>query len=70
MPATTRRYQSVGDKVKLDGSESRDPDGSQISYKWTFESKPANSRARLKDNKTATPSFTPDKIGELLLFSK
>lgn len=57
----------TGNLVKLDGSRSTDPDGDQISYMWAFESKPADSRSRLSDSETATPSFTPDTIGTYVI---
>lgn len=57
----------VGGLVKLDGSRSKDPEGNQISYKWTFESKPDGSRASLADSETLAPSFTPDTIGTYIV---
>ncbi|MCR4292396.1 MAG: PKD domain-containing protein [Candidatus Kuenenia sp.] len=57
----------AGNLVKLDGSRSTDLDGDQISYMWAFESMPADSRVRLSDSETATPSFVPDTIGTYII---
>jgi hypothetical protein len=32
----TPAYPSPGDRVKLDGSDSKDPDGSIVSYRWSY----------------------------------
>jgi formylglycine-generating enzyme required for sulfatase activity len=48
----------VGTTVTLDGSESRDPDGSSLSYRWTV---PAG--VSLSSATVVRPSFTPDRVG-------
>ena len=53
----------VGDTVTLDGSASNDADGDQITYSWSFSSKPANSNATLDDPTNITPSFVIDQPG-------
>jgi hypothetical protein len=57
----------VGSPVQLDGSGSSDPDGDTLRYTWRFISRPAGSRARLSDQRSAKPTFTPDKEGEYVL---
>ena len=53
--------------VNLDGSESYDPDGDALSYRWGFVSQPETSglaNADLVDRYTDHASFTPDVSGE------
>lgn len=53
--------------VFLDGSGSYDDDGDDITYSWSFVSRPANSLAFLNDDNTTTPNFTADANGEYVL---
>ena len=53
--------------ANLDGSASFDPEGSALSYAWTFASKPGLSTTVLVGNTTATPSFVIDVIGTYVI---
>ena len=57
----------IGTEVKLDGTQSYDPDGDAITYQWKFTSKPDKSEAVLKNADTATPTFVADKQGNYKL---
>lgn len=49
--------------VTLNGSGSNDPDGSTITYSWSFTSRPAGSAATLANATSAQPTFTADVAG-------
>lgn len=53
----------LGSDVYLDGSQSYDSDGDQISFQWSFHSKPDGSNAMLSDADTANPTFVADAYG-------
>ena len=48
---------AVGMLVTLDGSGSKDPDSTPVSYQWTLISKPINSTAVLSDPSAVRPTF-------------
>ena len=50
--------------VTLNGSNSSDPDGNQLSYNWIITQIPAGSAATLSDSTASNPSFTIDVAGE------
>lgn len=53
----------AGTLVLLDGSGSSDADGDELSYQWALVNSPGGSSAILDDNRTVSPSFTPDVAG-------
>lgn len=58
---------TVGESVSLDGSLSGDLDNDEITYQWTFLSRPAGSSAVLTDADKSSAGFTTDKTGEYVL---
>jgi hypothetical protein len=54
----------IGSVVQLDGTQSYDPDGDDISYAWSFVSRPSGSVAALNGPTTAAPTFIPDEYGD------
>ncbi|MBV9086798.1 MAG: choice-of-anchor D domain-containing protein, partial [Acidobacteriaceae bacterium] len=57
---------AIGSTVHLDGTKSSDADGDQLSYAWSFTSKPSSSSASLSNANTATPSFVADAAGDYI----
>lgn len=53
----------LGKTVSINGSSSYDPEGSVITYKWSFISRPAGSKVTLINSNSAITSFTPDADG-------
>ena len=57
----------TGGAVSLNGGGSSDDDGDPLTYSWVFTSKPLGSTASLTGANTATPSFTPDLLGDYVV---
>lgn len=53
----------LGTDVSLDGRQSYDPDSDEISFQWSFHSKPDGSNAMLSEADTANPTFVADVYG-------
>lgn len=64
------QFHYLGASVRLDGSQSSDPDagpsgpGPVKAYQWTLVAKPASSQVSLIDLTTAIQTFNPDVVGD------
>lgn len=65
--AGDNRSADRGANVVLDGSNSTDPDGDDLSFSWSFDSRPTESTASIRNDSSATPSFTPDENGNYVI---
>jgi len=54
----------VNQSVNLDGNQSHDMDNDPLTYQWTIINQPNGSTAKLLNDRSATPSFIPDKKGD------
>lgn len=54
---------ALGDTVTLDGTQSDEKNGDDLTYAWSIVSAPQGSQATLSDPRTARPTFTPDMVG-------
>ena len=57
----------AGDTVSLDGSGSTDTNGDQLSYSWSFVSRPEGSLAEFTNPTSAQPSFVTDEPGDYVV---
>lgn len=58
---------TTGSVVVLDGSESSDADGDNLTYNWSFASEPDGSSAMLSDSTVVNPTFTADVDGTYVI---
>jgi uncharacterized repeat protein (TIGR01451 family) len=52
-----------GDLVTLNGNQSSDENGNDLSYRWSFISRPQDSAAQLNNANVVAPTFTADRPG-------
>lgn len=58
---------AVNQKVTLNGSDSSDNDGDELTYLWEMTSKPTSSNSSLDGSTTSSPTFTPDISGNYVI---
>ena len=58
---------NLGQKVTLNGSLSKDPEGKVILYNWSFKTRPAISLVTLANPASVNAEFTPDVVGAYVL---
>jgi hypothetical protein len=55
---------TAGEAVVLDGRESTDEDGDDLTYEWSIVERPSESDAELSDSASETPTLTTDAAGD------
>ncbi len=65
--AGTSTSQTGVGTVQLDGSNSADADGDDITYEWTMSSRPTASTAELADSTVVNPTFVVDEDGDYVI---
>ncbi len=58
---------STGTLVTLDATATTDAEGDALTYRWSFQSRPAGSAAALSNPSTVHPTFIPDMAGEYVV---
>ncbi|HPR31595.1 MAG TPA: sugar-binding protein [Prolixibacteraceae bacterium] len=61
--AGSDRTVNAGDRVRLSGNSSYDPDGSSLSFFWSLVTRPSGSNARIENVTSVNPYFYPDVSG-------
>ena len=54
---------AIGEPIYLDASESWDTNGDNLTYQWTIEERPEQSRAELDQTNVVSPQFISDSYG-------
>ncbi|RIZ68482.1 MAG: hypothetical protein D0528_07395 [Methylococcales bacterium] len=58
---------SIGSTVKLDGTQSYDPNGDNITYQWSILSQPVGSQTQLSSLVSVSPTFIADVRGSYVI---
>ncbi len=58
---------SLGQKVTLNGSLSKDPENTVLAYNWSVKTKPGSSTLILQNATSVNLEFTPDAVGTYVL---
>jgi len=61
------RQVTIGELVRLSGTNSSDPDGDVLSYTWTLDSTPASSAAMIDQPASPRPTFGVDEPGRYVV---
>jgi PKD domain len=56
-----------GARITLDGGASSDPNGDQLTFRWSFATRPAGSQAVLVNPTSVSPTFTVDRDGDYII---
>ena len=63
----TGAHHIIGDTIQLNASQSFDPDGQNLTYRWNLTIKPDGSNTELSGTTIPDPSFTVDSVGHYII---